>query len=54
LFFAIGVVLINWFASNVVWDWRVALIAAGMASLLWAFVLRLLNVGGFIRMMKEK
>jgi O-antigen/teichoic acid export membrane protein len=54
LFFAAGVVLINWFASNIVWDWRIALIAAGIASVLWAFILRLLNVGGFIRLMKEK
>jgi O-antigen/teichoic acid export membrane protein len=54
LFFAGGVVVINWIASNVAWDWRIALILAGMASVLWAFILKLLNIGGFLRLMKEK
>jgi len=52
--FAVGVVLINWLTSNLVWDWRFALVVAGMASVMWAFILRLLSIGGFMRLMKDK
>ena len=54
VFFAVGVVVINWLASHAVWDWRIMFVSAGMASVLWAFILRLLNFRGFIRLMKEK
>jgi O-antigen/teichoic acid export membrane protein len=54
VFFAFGVVVINWFTNNVVWDWRIAFVVAGMASVLWAFVLRLLSIGGFLRLMRDK
>jgi peptidoglycan biosynthesis protein MviN/MurJ (putative lipid II flippase) len=54
VFFAVGVVVINLLASKLVWDWRIVLIAAGMLSVIWAFVLRLLSIGGFLRLMKEK
>ena len=54
MFFALGVVVINWLARNVAWDWRIAFIVSGLASLLWAFILRLLSVGAFLRLMKEK
>ena len=54
LYFAVGVVALNWFAVNVIRDWRMALAVAGMASVLWAFVLRLMSIGGFIRLMKEE
>ena len=54
LFFAGGVVVLNWFASNVTWDWRIAFVVAGIASVIWAFVLRLLSIGGFLRLMKDK
>ena len=54
VFFAFGVVVINWLARNVAWDWRIAFIVSGLASLLWAFILRLLSVGAFLRLMREK
>jgi len=54
VFFAVGVVFINWLASSVVWDWRIAFVVAGMASVIWAFILRLLSIGGFLRLMKDK
>jgi hypothetical protein len=34
-------------------DWRIALLAAGFASLIWAFILKLINIGGFVRLMKN-
>ena len=54
VFFALGVVVINWLARNVAWDWRIAFIVSGSASILWAFILRLLSVGAFLRLMREK
>lgn len=54
LLFALGVVVINWFASSMHMDWRIMLIVAGLASVLWAFILRLLSIGGFLKLMKEK
>jgi len=54
VFFAAGVVLINLFARNLVWDWRIALLAAGFASVIWAFILRLISIGGFIKLMKSE
>ena len=51
LFFAAGVVVLNWFAYHIVWDWRIALVFASLASVLWAFVLRLVSIGGFVRLM---
>lgn len=54
VFFVAGVILINWFSSNIVWDWRIGFIATGVASLIWAFILRLLSIGGFIRLMKSE
>lgn len=54
LFFAIGVILLNLIIKNIIPDWRVALVIAGSASLVWAFVLRLLSVGGFLRLLKNE
>jgi O-antigen/teichoic acid export membrane protein len=54
LFFSAGVIVLNWFASHIVWDWRIALVVAGLASIIWAFVLRLVSIGGFIRLMKSE
>lgn len=54
VFFAVGVVVINLLASKTIWDWRIALVIAGLASVLWAFILRLLSIGGFLKLMKEK
>lgn len=52
VFFAAGVVVLNWFASHIVWDWRIALVVATLASVIWAFALRLVSIGGFVRLMK--
>jgi O-antigen/teichoic acid export membrane protein len=54
LFFAAGVIIINFLATRTPWDWRIAFIGAGMASVLWAFILRLLSISGFIRLMKSE
>lgn len=54
LFFAIGVVLINKSAGYLLPDWRVALITAGLVSVLLAFVLRLLSIGGLLRLLRDK
>jgi O-antigen/teichoic acid export membrane protein len=51
--FAVGVILINLFATQLTLDWRLALIAAGFASLAWAFILKLLDISGFARLMKN-
>jgi O-antigen/teichoic acid export membrane protein len=53
-FFAAGVIIINFLATKTLWDWRIAFIVAGMASVVWAFILRLLSIGGFIRLMKSE
>jgi O-antigen/teichoic acid export membrane protein len=53
IFFMIGVVFINFFATQITFDWRIALLAAGFASLIWAFILKLINIGGFVRLMKN-
>lgn len=52
--FAIGVVVLNLAASSSGLDWRFAILAAGLASLIWAFVLRLLSVGGFLGLLKDE
>ena len=54
VFFVIGVIAINWFSSNLVWDWRIAFVTTGIASVIWAFILRLLSIGGFIRLMQSE
>jgi O-antigen/teichoic acid export membrane protein len=54
VFFAIGVIAINWIAKQPDWDWRIAFVTAGIVSVIWAFILRLLSVGGFLRLMKNK
>jgi hypothetical protein len=53
VFFAAGVVIINIILSSQVTNWHLAFIAAGSASLLWAFVLKLIDVGGIIRLLKN-
>ncbi len=53
-FFAAGVIIINFLAVRTVWDWRIAFIVAGLASVIWAFILKLLSIGGFIRLMKSE
>ncbi len=54
VFFALGVIVLNLLSARSGWDWRIALLAAGLASLVWAFVLRLLSIGGFIRLLKNE
>ena len=54
LFFATGVIVLNFISYSINWDWRIGLIIAGLASVLWAFVLNLLSVGGFIRLLKNE
>ncbi len=54
LFFAIGVILINKSAGSLLSDWKVALVTAGLVSVLWAFILRLLSIGGLLRLLRNK
>jgi len=54
LLFAVGVILFNYVASHLGWDWRLALIIAGITSVLWAFMLKLLSFGGFLRLLKNE
>ena len=54
IFFVGGVVVINLFAAYLVWDWRTIFIIVGFASVVWAFILKLLSIGGFIRLLKNK
>ena len=54
VFFVGGVVAINLLARYLVWDWRTVFIIVGFASVTWAFILRLLSIGGFIRLLKNK
>lgn len=53
-FFALGVVVINLVASNMQFDWRIALMLAGTASLLWAFMLNLLSISGFVKLLRNQ
>jgi O-antigen/teichoic acid export membrane protein len=54
VFFALGVIVLNLAASYVNWDWRIALLVVGLASVIWAFVLRLLSIGGFLRLLRNE
>jgi len=54
LFFAIGVVLVCYFASHSALDWRMAFVMAGITSLVWAFVLKLLDINSFFKLMKNE
>lgn len=54
LSFAAGVFLLNLASSKINWDWRIALIVAGLASVIWAFLLKLLSISGFLRLLKNE
>ena len=54
VFFALGVVLLNLAATHTGWDWRIALVLAGLASVVWAFILKLLSISGFLRLLKNE
>ena len=52
--FAAGVIVLNMGVNFIGLDWRMALILAGLASIAWALVLRLLSVSGFLRLLKSE
>jgi len=52
--FAAGVIVLNLGVNVIGLDWRMALILAGLASIAWALVLRLLSVSGFLRLLKSE
>lgn len=52
--FAAGVILLNWLMKSSGFDWKISLAIAGAASLAWAFMLRLLSIGRFVRMLKNE
>jgi O-antigen/teichoic acid export membrane protein len=52
--FALGVVLLNLSATHFGLDWRIALIFAGITSVLWAFILKLLSIGGLVRLLRNE
>jgi O-antigen/teichoic acid export membrane protein len=54
IFFVIGVVTLNLAISHSGLEWRLASLFAGVTSVLWAFVLRLLSIGGFLRLLKSE
>ncbi len=54
LFFAIGVILLNLAARASGFDWRIAIVVTGVASVIWAFVLKLMNIGRFIRLIRNE
>ncbi len=54
MLFAAGVIGINIAATNSGYDWKVAIFIAGLASAIWAFSLRLLSIGGFLRLLKNE
>ncbi len=54
MFFALGVVILNVAAGYIKWDWRIALVVTGLASVIWAFILKLLSIGGFLRLLKSE
>lgn len=53
LFFVLGVIAFNMLFIRLLPDWHIAFVAAGASSLLWAFVLKLLNIKGFVHVMKN-
>jgi len=54
LFFALGVILLNLAASASGYDWRIAIVVTGVVSVIWAFVLKLMNIGRFIRLLRNE
>jgi O-antigen/teichoic acid export membrane protein len=52
-FFA-GVILINMLARSAISDWRISLLVAGLASVFLAFILRLMDLNSFIRLLKHE
>jgi len=52
--FAAGVILLNIGAVHTGLEWKLAVVIAGFASVLWAFTLKLLSIGGFLRLLKNE
>ncbi|HTB31423.1 MAG TPA: polysaccharide biosynthesis C-terminal domain-containing protein, partial [Bacteroidia bacterium] len=51
--FAVGVIAINYFSLRLPYDWRLSFILMGGASGILAFAIGLLNVKGFLNVMKN-
>ncbi len=51
--FALGVIIINYITTRLPLDWRVSFVLMGAASGILAFAIGLLNVKGFINVMKN-
>jgi multidrug transporter EmrE-like cation transporter len=54
VFFALGVIVLNMVSAYIRIDWRIALVLAGSASVIWAFALKLLSIGGFLRLLRNE
>jgi len=52
--FAVGVIVLNLVSGYIGLDWRLALVIAGTASVLWAFGLKLLSIGGLLRLLRNE
>jgi O-antigen/teichoic acid export membrane protein len=52
--FASGVIIINLVFSNLPVDWRFSLVMAGILSVLWAMVLKLISISGLLRLLKNE
>jgi O-antigen/teichoic acid export membrane protein len=54
LAFAVGVIIITLLSERLLSDWRIGIVVAAFASVLWAFVLRLMSIGGMVRLLKSE
>lgn len=54
MLFVLGVIGINLIATNLKFDWRLLFILSMFVSVLWAFLLRILSLGGLFRLLKEE
>lgn len=54
MLFVLGVIGINLIATNLKFDWRLLFIVSMFVSVLWAFLLRILSLGGLFRLLKEE
>lgn len=54
LLFILGVGLINWGLQQVAMPWFVRFILAGLCAIIWAFITKIIDVGGILRVIKTK
>jgi len=54
VFFVIGVFCLNYFLQLSVPNWKAAFLIAGFGSVVWAFILRLMSLQGFLRIIKNE